>query len=238
MFTQEYKRLSKGESEIHGKNVSNVDFNQRFYRDFTRKVMQANFNPEPRPPNAFILFCRDARNDLKSTNGSMSNIELSKLLGKMWKESSDEIHTMYKQQAAKLQDEFKSKYPNYFYMKSRKKKEANQVMHETPAKPNSLPTRLYNLVNDWQNRAVYTNQQISTIPHVSSSRCIPTVNISQQRSLPAQELPKVESNLEIKPIRIFDSDFTFDIQLETLTREDDDNTFSTFDSTVWPPEFF
>ena len=83
-----------------------------------------------RPPNAFILYSQAMRADVHQQNPSLSNIEISRILGKMWKEVPNDTKLQYKQQAAKLQEEFKRDHPDYTYQKARRKR----TLHELLAK--------------------------------------------------------------------------------------------------------
>ena len=86
-----------------------------------------------RPPNAFILYSQAMRADARQNNPSLSNIEISKILGKMWKEVPNDVKLQYKQQAAKLQEEFKRSHPNYTYRKARRKRALNELLTKNNA---------------------------------------------------------------------------------------------------------
>jgi hypothetical protein len=51
----------------------------------------------------------------------MSNFEIGRLLGKMWKNVPPEVKTHYKQKAAIAQEQFRREHPNYVYKTSRDK---------------------------------------------------------------------------------------------------------------------
>ncbi|KAH0785112.1 HMG box family protein [Histomonas meleagridis] len=81
-----------------------------------------------RPPNAFILYSQAMRSEVRQQNPSLSNIEISRILGKMWKEVPNDTKLQYKQQAAKLQEEFKHDHPDYTYQKARRKRALNELL--------------------------------------------------------------------------------------------------------------
>ena len=81
-----------------------------------------------RPPNAFILYSQSMRSEVQQQNPSLSNTEVSRLLGKMWKEVPSESKNQFKQQAAMLQEEFKRQHPNYTYRKARRKRALNELL--------------------------------------------------------------------------------------------------------------
>lgn len=81
-----------------------------------------------RPPNAFILYSQSMRSEVQQQNPSLSNTEVSRLLGKMWKEVPSESKNQYKEKAAILQEEFKRQHPNYTYRKARRKRALNELL--------------------------------------------------------------------------------------------------------------
>lgn len=81
-----------------------------------------------RPPNAFILYTQAMRSEVRQENPSLSNTEVSRLLGKMWKEVPNDIKLQYKQRAAKMQEEFKKQHPDYTYRKARRKRALNELL--------------------------------------------------------------------------------------------------------------
>ena len=81
-----------------------------------------------RPPNAFILYSQERRSSVQAENPALSNIEISRLLGKMWKEVPSSSKLLYKQKAQMLQEEFKQKHPDYTYVKARRKRALNELL--------------------------------------------------------------------------------------------------------------
>ncbi|KAH0790163.1 HMG box family protein [Histomonas meleagridis] len=90
-----------------------------------------------RPPNAFILYSQEMRSSVQAENPTLSNIEISSLLGKMWKEVPSSSKLAYKQKAQMLQEEFKAKHPNYTYAKARRKRALNELL--TKSTQNNYP---------------------------------------------------------------------------------------------------
>ena len=86
-----------------------------------------------RPPNAFILYSQAMRARARQSNPTISNIGISKILGDMWKNESNDVKLQYKQQAAKLQNEFKVNHPNYTYRKARRKRALNELLAKNNA---------------------------------------------------------------------------------------------------------
>ncbi|KAH0790186.1 HMG box family protein [Histomonas meleagridis] len=107
--------------------------------DYTAWQTQQTAAPQPtndieeadnsrRPPNAFILYSQTMRTEVRQKNPTLSNTEVSRILGKMWKEVPNEVKLQYKQKAASLQEEFKKEHPNYVYRKARRKRALNELL--------------------------------------------------------------------------------------------------------------
>jgi transcription factor SOX7/8/10/18 (SOX group E/F) len=82
------------------------------------------------------------RSAVRQDNPSLSNLEVSRLLGKMWKEVGPDTKLRFKQQAAAAQAEFKDEHPNYTYRKARRKKVLNDLLTKSsqPPPPGMFPT--------------------------------------------------------------------------------------------------
>jgi transcription factor SOX7/8/10/18 (SOX group E/F) len=81
-----------------------------------------------RPPNAFILYSQAMRSQVRQENPSLSNTEVSRLLGKLWKEVPSDIKLQYKHRAAATQEIFKRDHPDYTYRKARRKRALNELL--------------------------------------------------------------------------------------------------------------
>jgi transcription factor SOX7/8/10/18 (SOX group E/F) len=91
----------------------------------------ADSDTSRRPPNAFILYSQAMRSAVRQENPSLSNTEVSRLLGKMWKDVPAETKLHYKQQASIAQAEFKAVHPDYTYRKARRKRALNELLTKT-----------------------------------------------------------------------------------------------------------
>nr|XP_012553519.1 sex-determining region Y protein-like [Hydra vulgaris] len=78
-----------------------------------------------RPMNSFLLWAKSVRKIYASENPNLSNTEISRLLGKIWKEMSEVEKLPFIQSAKCLRTKFIQDYPNYHYFL--KKKKFNQV---------------------------------------------------------------------------------------------------------------
>jgi transcription factor SOX7/8/10/18 (SOX group E/F) len=88
----------------------------------SHQMDQEEADSSPRPSNAFILYSQAMRPTARQRNPSLSNTEISAILGMMWKEVPSDVKLQYKQKAAVLQEEFKRTHPNYSYKKARKRR--------------------------------------------------------------------------------------------------------------------
>jgi transcription factor SOX7/8/10/18 (SOX group E/F) len=91
-----------------------------------------------RPPNAFILYSQAMRSSVRQENPALSNTEVSRLLGKMWKEVPGELKLGYKQKASKLQEELKRIHPGYTYRKARRKRALNELLTKSTQGANPM----------------------------------------------------------------------------------------------------
>jgi hypothetical protein len=81
-----------------------------------------------RPPNAFILYSQAMRSAVRNDNPSLSNIDVSRLLGQMWRDVPADVKLQYKQRAIVGQEQFKRDHPNYTYRKARRKRALNELL--------------------------------------------------------------------------------------------------------------
>lgn len=117
-----------------------------------------------RPPNAFILYSQAMRSEARQQNPSLSNTEVSRILGKMWKEVPNEVKLQYKQKAAKLQEEFKKAHPDYTYRKARRKRALNELLTKSaqgyPSLPNYGTPDQMAMLQMMQNNQMLQNNQM------------------------------------------------------------------------------
>lgn len=72
--------------------------------------------------NAFMVWAQTARKDLSARYPNLHNAQLSKALGKMWHQLSDEQKIPFSIEASRLKNEHKLKYPDYRYQPRRRTK--------------------------------------------------------------------------------------------------------------------
>jgi hypothetical protein len=66
-----------------------------------------------RPPNAFILFCRTLRPSIRSENPDLTEVDINRILGKMWQVADEGSRGYYRDYAKQLSDEFRARHPEY-----------------------------------------------------------------------------------------------------------------------------
>jgi transcription factor SOX4/11/12 (SOX group C) len=77
-----------------------------------------------RPMNAFMVFSHYQRRKIVETQPDIHNAEISKRLGREWKEMSDEEKQPYIDEADRLRDLHLREYPGYKYQPRKKPKQA------------------------------------------------------------------------------------------------------------------
>jgi len=66
-----------------------------------------------RPPNPFILYRQEHHSKVLAEHEGISNTEISKIIGKMWKNESEEVKNKYKEKAQEMKRRHKLMYPDY-----------------------------------------------------------------------------------------------------------------------------
>ena len=74
-----------------------------------------------RPMNAFMVWSVAQRKLLSKEQPKIHNTELSKKLGQMWKDLSEDEKQPFREQASKLKEDHMERYPDYKYRPKRKK---------------------------------------------------------------------------------------------------------------------
>ncbi|KAK9728225.1 hypothetical protein K7432_001170 [Basidiobolus ranarum] len=80
----------------------------------------------PRPANCFFLFRRDKQSEIFASNAGITNMEVSRIIGKMWKNISVEEKRKYQWMAEKIKIDHQQKYPDYKYSPNRTKSKRKQ----------------------------------------------------------------------------------------------------------------
>jgi hypothetical protein len=69
----------------------------------------------PRPPNAFILYRKDKQKSVQEREIGITNNEVSKVIGDMWKQETKEVKDHYQALAQQSREQHQKEYPGYKY---------------------------------------------------------------------------------------------------------------------------
>lgn len=111
------KEQPKQEEQIENKNQKENEISVNSVSKPKSKSVQLK-----RPPNSYVLFCSDHRDEVQSKNPSFSTIQVSQTLSKMWKELDPLQAKKYKDRANELYNNFKQENPDYHYKNSKSPK--------------------------------------------------------------------------------------------------------------------
>ncbi|KAI9748311.1 MAG: NAD(P)H-dependent D-xylose reductase (XR), partial [Chaenotheca gracillima] len=78
----------------------------------------------PRPRNAFMLYRQHLQSSVVAQNPGLANPEISKIIGKTWREESQEVKRYWDSLAEEEKTRHHQQYPNYKYQPRRKGKTA------------------------------------------------------------------------------------------------------------------
>lgn len=173
-------------------------------------------NP-PRPPNAFILYRKAKQAEIIAHNPGISNNDVSKIVGPMWKEETDEIVEGFRRAAEAIKMEHRRKYPDYRYRPRKQivKTEAasTPIVARQPSQPGEDQSQLQALTNypvhmqvhmqayseypiQMQPYSDYSQPQMHLQPH---TQALPRKNTGQsavqmQMQLQASSMPIYDNN--------------------------------------------
>jgi len=108
-----------------------------------RKRRKKDPNAPKRNPSAFLIFSKTKRRELQEENPSMKNTEISRLLGKLWREMPEEEKFPHKEREQQERKQYKIDTKEW---KERKKEEENfsKVVEErTPSNQDSSMHNMY-----------------------------------------------------------------------------------------------
>jgi len=88
-----------------------------------------------RPPNPFILYRQEHHSKVLAEHEGISNTEISKIIGKMWKNESEEVKNKYKEKAQEMKRRHKLMYPDYRFA-PRKQEEIRRRKKRKNVNPN------------------------------------------------------------------------------------------------------
>nr|ASU89329.1 mating-type protein MAT1-2-1 [Thielaviopsis paradoxa] len=92
----------------------------------------------PRPPNAYILYRKERHQDLKKSRPGIDNNEISRILGRRWREEPESVRMHYKKQAEDYKTQFMKTFPDYQY-RPRKAAEKKQRVRSSNNSISAIP---------------------------------------------------------------------------------------------------
>ena len=101
--------------KVQQEQTQNINSNENEIPVNSNTKTKSKKNQLKRPPNAYVLFCNDHRDEVNKENPSFSAIQVSQALSKMWKELDPSQVQKYKDQANELFNNFKQENPDYHY---------------------------------------------------------------------------------------------------------------------------
>lgn len=113
--------MTETEETKSGQDMNNVRYIQASITATSLTAMNTS-NHIKRPMNAFMVWSQMARKDLSLKHPNLHNAELSKTLGRMWHQMSEQQKVPFSMEASRLKNEHKLKYPNYRYKPKRRAK--------------------------------------------------------------------------------------------------------------------
>ena len=131
-----------------------------------------------RPMNAFMVWAQKRRKELAEEYPKMHNSEISKRLGKEWKEMSNAAKEPFQKKSKELREEHMKKYPDYKYKPKKKKTRVPTDLQKWPPLPSqrmfgssifpSAPNQVMNTY-DISSAARYSSQFTACSPHNGTS---------------------------------------------------------------------
>lgn len=112
-----------------------VDQQQQQQQVQAQQQMEKQTNKRKRPMNAFLLFCKDKREETVGQNPSLKSVDISPILGEQWKNLPEAEKEKYKQRAAEQQRQFKEENPDYQYERAKQKHQMMKQKGEPEVKP-------------------------------------------------------------------------------------------------------
>mmetsp|Transcript_17231 Transcript_17231/g.28316 ORF Transcript_17231/g.28316 Transcript_17231/m.28316 type:complete len:702 (-) Transcript_17231:678-2783(-) len=164
----------------------------------SRKHRRADSEKPRRPQNAFILFSNHARQALRATHRTTSNMELSRMLGHQWKLLDKASRQYFEELAEETRREFKIAHPDYKYAGKKRRPRGDEVKssastdsaspaplapkppHQAPAEASGTTWILSpssSVITTVQKERSSTSSSTSDSPHVTASSHLSSADI-------------------------------------------------------------
>ncbi|KAI6654677.1 high mobility group (HMG)-box containing transcription factor [Oopsacas minuta] len=97
------------------------EISEAFQGQFLETLRTKNDGSARRPMNAYMLFCKINRSEVKEKNPGLSNREISQILGKMWHDLDKEEWQKYTNMSFELRKAHYVAYPDFKWSKKQKR---------------------------------------------------------------------------------------------------------------------
>ncbi|RAL06396.1 HMG-box domain-containing protein [Aspergillus ibericus CBS 121593] len=134
----------------------------------------------PRPPNAFILYRQHHHPKLKEAHPSLSNNEISVILGKQWKAESEHIRVEFKALADELKRKHAEAHPDYQYTPRR----PSEKKRRTSSRQYPKPTTEYKSPDLTTTSTETTSPSIDTNVQLDDAGIEGTMNLFPEYNMP------------------------------------------------------
>ena len=123
---------------------------------FLQSLLSSSPDHIKRPSNSFMLWAQDNRNKLSKDNPTLTNAEISKLLGQKWNTLSNTEKQIYKDKSMRVKQEHKTQYPDYIYRPKHKlgtidtyscKKKTKKTINTNIVKPETYSLNKKSIIN-------------------------------------------------------------------------------------------
>ncbi|KAG4107460.1 hypothetical protein H8356DRAFT_974844 [Neocallimastix lanati (nom. inval.)] len=111
----------------------------------------------PRPKNSFLFYLHDKTPDFLKINPNINRRDVSKAVGQMWRNETEEVKKYYAEKARIELEEHKLKYPNYKFTPDRSKK--NKKSNNEAKKSKEMKKKLENKKTSLDDLSIIQNKQ-------------------------------------------------------------------------------
>lgn len=101
----------------------------------TKKRSRGNDDRVRRPMNAFMVWSKDERKRLAKEDPSIHNADLSKSLGKVWREMSEEQKRPYLEKSEEIRKKHRQEHPDYKYQPRKPRKSDSNCAQDNTTSP-------------------------------------------------------------------------------------------------------
>lgn len=102
---KKYVKMAEQDKERYDEEMKNYNPPSSEKNENEKKKKKSKKSGKKRALSGYMLFCKDAREDVKEENPDMKLSEITKILGQMWRDLSEKKKKKYNTKAAELKKE-------------------------------------------------------------------------------------------------------------------------------------